>query len=109
MKPKAGGKPTCRRLDWYLACTVLIGSLQQTLSSPSWVVGLTQESAPTSQLPTDPTWFEPLSRDARRAYGTGLPSTEGDVFITTSFTTAFINNIRLFSRTGTLNLLYNSD
>src|SRR3990167_5388393 len=108
MNSNGGGKPTLGYLPRSLMWAVMAEVIQETLSSSPWNLGIYQKSIPSSQSPSDPTWFDPSLRNMNRGFAKGLPSTEGDVFITTSYNFLFTSNIRLFSRTGTLNLLYNS-
>ena len=59
-------------------------------------------------LTTDQTYVTNTAESAVTRLAKGLPTPDGDLFTVTSYNINQPNSIRLFSRTGTLNLLYNS-
>src|SRR3990167_1299109 len=77
-------------------------------ASTPWLLNVVPVSVVSTQTPATPTWYDTNSNDIRCGFSSNLATTEGDVFMATSYTATLTNNIRLFSRTGTLNLLYNS-
>src|SRR3990167_2991145 len=87
---------------------VNIGVVQLVEGTTPWVIDFLPSSTNTDQSSSTETWLPPEVQGSGFSFHGNIPTLENDIFMGVQYTGLLTSSIRLFSRTGTLNLLYNS-